>query len=105
MSFRHIFPGAFALALALTAPVFAADHAVDIQGMAFSVPVLEVAVGDTVTFTNLDGAPHTATATDGSFDTGRLTQGQSATITITEAGTFDYFCVVHPSMTASITAQ
>jgi plastocyanin len=105
MSFRHILPGAFALAISLTAPAFAADHAVEIKDMAFSVPALEVAVGDTVTFTNADAAPHTATATDGSFDTGELTQGQSATITISQAGTFDYFCAVHPSMKASITAQ
>ena len=110
MSFRYILPGAFALAisftpLAFTAPAFAADHAVDIRGMKFSVPALEVAVGDTVTFTNRDGAPHTATAKDGAFDTGRLAKGQSATITVSKAGTFDYFCAVHPSMKASITAK
>ena len=105
MSFRHSLAGAFALALSFTAPAFAADHAVDIQGMKFSAPALEVAVGDTVTFTNRDGAPHTATARDGSFDTGRLSQGQSASVTISAAGTFDYFCAVHPSMKASITAR
>lgn len=105
MSLRHIFSGAFALTLALSAPVFAADHLVEIQGMKFSVPVLEVAVGDTITFTNLDAAPHTATATGGAFDTGRLAKGESATITISEAGTFDYYCVVHPMMKATITAE
>jgi plastocyanin len=105
LSFRHILPGAFALALSFAAPAFAADHAVVIQGMKFSVPALKVAVGDTITFTNRDGAPHTATAKDGSFDTGRLAKGQSATITVSEAGTFDYFCAVHPMMKASITAR
>ena len=105
MSFRHILSSAFALALAFTAPAFAADHLVEIQGMKFSVPSLEVAVGDTVTFTNLDAAPHTATAQDGASDTGRLGKGESATITIKEAGTFDYFCAVHPAMKAAITAE
>lgn len=105
MSFRHIFPSAFALSLAFAVPSFAADHLVEIQGMKFSVPALEVAVGDTVTFTNLDAAPHTATATDGAFDTGRLAKGESATITISEAGTFDYFCAVHPMMKATISAE
>ena len=105
MSIRHILPGAFALALSFTAPAFAADHAVDIHGMKFSMPALKVAVGDTVTFTNREGMPHTATAKGGAFDTGRLTQGQSATVAISEAGTFDYFCSVHPSMKASITAE
>jgi len=105
LSFRHILPSTFALTLAITAPAFAADHAVEIQGMKFSVPALEVAVGDTVTFTNLDGAPHTATATDGTFDAGRLAKGESATITISQAGTFDYFCAVHPMMKASVIAE
>ena len=110
MSFRHILPGAVALAisftsLAFTAPAFAADHAVEIKGMAFSVPALKVAVGDTVTFTNRDGAPHTATAKDRSFDTGRLAKGQSAKVTIAKAGVFDYFCAVHPSMKARVTAK
>lgn len=105
LSFRLFLPGAFALALAFTAPAFAADHAVEIKGMKFSVPVLEVAAGDTVTFTNMDAAPHTATAKDGSFDTGRLSKGQSATVTVAQAGSFDYFCAVHPSMKAAITAQ
>ena len=105
MPLRHILASATALVLCLATPVLAADHAVEIRNMSFSVPALEVAVGDTVTFTNSDAAPHTATARDGSFDTGRLTKGQSATVTITGAGTFDYFCTFHPMMKATIVAQ
>ncbi|PRD40554.1 copper-binding protein [Phyllobacterium phragmitis] len=106
-SSRFILASALGLALAMLAAgqSYAADHLVDIQSMKFSVPTLEVAVGDTITFTNHDAAPHTATARDGSFDTGRLAKGESATVTITTAGTFDYFCAVHPSMKAGITAQ
>lgn len=103
---RRFFLSAIAIVAGLSAaPAFAADHAVEIKGFKFSVEELQVAVGDTVTFTNVDGAPHTATATDGSFDTGRLGNGDSATITITAAGTFDYFCEVHPMMKAKIIAQ
>jgi plastocyanin len=103
---RRIFLSAIAVVAGLAAaPAFAADHAVEIKGMKFSVKSLNVAVGDTVTFTNTDGAPHTATANDGSFDTGRLNKGQSATVTITAAGVFAYFCAVHPSMKAEIVAQ
>jgi plastocyanin len=83
----------------------AADHAVSISGMKFNPPTLEVAAGDTVTFTNEDSAPHTATANDGSFDTGRLSRGESATVTIGAAGTFDYICSVHPSMKGQIVAK
>ena len=69
---------------------------------------LTVAVGTTVTWTNNDGVPHTATAgvpnsQTGVFDTGLLTQGQSGSFTFTELGTFAYFCMVHPSMQATVT--
>lgn len=89
----------------LASPAFAADHAVSFQSMAFSPAVLEIAVGDTVTFTNLEAIPHTATATDGSFDTGRLGLNDSATITFDEAGEFDYVCALHPRMTGKIVVQ
>ncbi len=96
---------AAALSLVLAGSAFAADHAVSISGMKFNPPTLEVAAGDTVTFTNEDSAPHTATANDGSFDTGRLSRGQSATVTIGAAGSFDYICSVHPSMKGNVTAN
>jgi plastocyanin len=96
---------AAALSVFFAGSAFAADHAVSIAGMKFNPPTLEVAAGDTVTFTNEDSAPHTGTANDGSFDTGRLSQGQSATVTISAAGTFDYICSVHPSMKGQIVAK
>ena len=85
--------------------LFAADHKVDIKGMAFSPAALSIAVGDTVTFTNKDAVPHTGTAKNKSFDTGFLNQNQSKTVTIDTAGAFDFFCMVHPSMTGKITAK
>ena len=88
-----------------SSPALAATHQVAIRGMAFEPAGLSVEPGDTVIFTNLDSAPHTATATDGSFDTGRLGKGQSAKITITAPGRFDYLCKVHPMMKARITAK
>ena len=84
---------------------FAADHAVEIKGMKFNPAALTVAVGDTVTFTNADGAPHTGTAENGSFDTGRLNKGQSATVTILAAGEVAYKCTFHPMMKGTVTAQ
>ena len=60
---------------------------------------------DTITFTNEDGAPHTATADDGAFDTGRLTKGQSATVTVSASGDHAYKCLVHPSMKGTVTAN
>ncbi len=96
---------AAALSVFFAGSAFAADHAVAIKDFKFDPPTLEVAAGDTVTFTNEDSAPHTGTANDGSFDTGRLGQGESATVTIESAGTFDYICSIHPMMKGQIVAK
>ncbi len=96
---------AAALSTLLAVPTFAAEHAVRIVGFKFEPANISVAVGDTITFTNEDGAPHTATATDGSFDTGRLDKGQSATVTINKAGELPYICDLHPMMKGQVTAQ
>jgi len=91
--------------LALALPAHAAGHAVQIKGMKFNPAKLEVAVGDTITFTNGDSRRHTATALDGSFDTGRLATGKSATVRIAAAGKHDFKCMVHPSMKGTVTAK
>ena len=75
---------------------------VEIADFAFSPDPLEIAVGETVTWTNQDGAPHTATADDGAFDSGRLAQGESFSFTFDEPGTYTYFCEIHPKMTGTI---
>ena len=71
----------------------------------FKLPSLTVKVGDTVSWTNEDGAPHTATANGGSFDTDRLETGESGSFTFTSAGEFDYFCAIHPSMKGKVTVK
>jgi plastocyanin len=79
----------------------AGENEIVIAGFAFA-GVTEVPVGTTVTVTNTDGSTHTWTAADGTFDSGGLAQGESFEFTFTEAGTFEYFCNIHPSMTGSI---
>ena len=85
-------------ALAALSARAATDHAITIKGMKFNPADLTVAVGDTVTFTNADSAPHTATADDGSFDTGKLGKGQGAALTFAGKGDFAYHCNIHRSM-------
>jgi amicyanin len=86
-----------------TVPVRAGTgHTVEISGFAYSPAELTIQVGDTVTWTNLDAVQHTATATDGSWDTGLFGEGESASITFTAPGTYDYLCTPHPSMTGRI---
>ncbi|RIK88751.1 MAG: copper-binding protein [Hyphomicrobiales bacterium] len=97
-------PFAAALAL-LSVPALAADHAVEIRGTSFEPDVVAVAVGDTVTFVNTNRAVHTATADDGSFDTGRLKMGETATVTVESAGTATFKCTVHPGMRGRIEAK
>ena len=75
---------------------------VEISGFAYSPAELTITAGDTVTWTNLDAVEHTATATDGSWDTGLLGQGATGSITFTTPGTYDYLCTPHPSMTGRI---
>lgn len=78
------------------------QNAVIIQNFTFSPATLTVKVGDKVTWTNQDSVGHSATADDGSFDTGVLSQGQSGSITFSKAGTFSYHCSIHPNMKGTI---
>ena len=59
--------------------------------------------GTTLTVTNADSDAHTLTADDGSFDTGTIDPGASATITLDQPGTYTYHCNFHQSMTGTIT--
>lgn len=81
----------------------AATHQVTIQGFAFVPANITIAAGDTVVFTNGDSAPHTATADNGSFNTGRLNGGATGQLTFSGPGTFSYFCDFHRNMKGSIT--
>lgn len=83
----------------------AGEEAVAIASFAFGPDELTIPVGTTVTWTNEDSAPHTATAEDGSFDSGRLERGDSFSYTFEEAGEFAYFCDIHPNMKATITVE
>ncbi len=68
----------------------------------FSSASVTVAVGDTVTWHNTGQAPHTATADDGSFDTGTVNPGGSGSHTFNSPGTFSYICTIHPNMKGTI---
>lgn len=74
---------------------------VAIKGFAFSPDSVDIAVGDSVTWTNDDSATHTVTG-DGGIDSKNLAQGDSYTKTFDTAGTFSYHCSIHPSMTGTV---
>jgi plastocyanin len=81
----------------------ATGDAVQIIDFEFTPGDLSVDAGTEVTFTNDDTSPHTATADDDSFDTGKLDDGgDSGSVTLDEPGTYSYFCEFHPTMKGSI---
>jgi len=85
--------------------IAAAAASVTIRDFSFQAATTTIHVGDSVTWTNLGPSEHTATATGGSFDTGVLRKGQSATHTFTTAGTFQYMCSIHPFMRGTVVVQ
>ncbi|MBI5697758.1 MAG: hypothetical protein HZC29_04565 [Thaumarchaeota archaeon] len=66
---------------------------------------IKVALGGTILWDNVDSAAHTATASDGSFDSGLLLAGKSFSYKFDTAGTFGYACTVHPWMKGIITVE
>ncbi|MFZ1997643.1 MAG: cupredoxin family copper-binding protein, partial [Solirubrobacteraceae bacterium] len=80
----------------------AGDPGVTIADFHFSPATTTVHVGDTITWSNNGPSSHTATASGGSFTTGILKKGQSASHTFTRAGTFAYVCQIHPFMHGTI---
>jgi plastocyanin len=88
------------LGLALQAG--AVTHDVMIMGFAFSPANLTIQVGDTVRWTNHDFAPHTATALNGLFNSGTISSGNNWSRTFNAAGTTNYRCNFHVSMTGTI---
>lgn len=78
---------------------------VDIAEFLYESETVTVAAGSTVTWTNLDKAPHTSTARDDSFDTGTLKKGDSAHVVLDQPGTYEYFCRFHQFMNGTIEVE
>jgi plastocyanin len=76
---------------------------VSIEGFAFNPADITATVGQTITFTNGDSAPHTATLDDGSCTTPNIANGASEGLTFNAAGTYPFHCTVHPDMKGTIT--
>jgi plastocyanin len=81
----------------------AAEVPVDIRDFAFSPNPVEVPVGGTVTWTNQDAVPHTATSDQrGVLQSGAIAPGSSFSQVFDTAGEFAYHCEFHPNMTGTI---
>lgn len=80
----------------------AKSEKVEIVEFAYQPDPVVVQVGGKVIWQNEDTAPHTATADDGSFDTGTIEKGKIGSETFKEPGTFTYFCEIHPTMHGTV---
>lgn len=98
-----------AAAPSATVPPGTTTPTITYSGFAVSPASVEVKAGETVAWTNKDGTMHTVTAgrpgaKTGAFD--KQVPGNTATsVTFASAGTFDYFCEFHPSMTGKVVVR
>lgn len=83
----------------------AGEVSVAIKDFAFGPADIQAKVGQTVTFTNNDSAPHTATLDDGSCTTPNIATGASDGLMFTAAGKYPFHCNVHPNMKGTITVS
>jgi YVTN family beta-propeller protein len=78
---------------------------VSIANFAFAPATLAITAGESVTWSNDDGAPHGLAYKDGTKGIDVLLPGASFSRTYDKPGTFDYLCAVHPYMTGKVVVQ
>ena len=116
---RRALPLAAAVALALSAPGYAAENgeapqvavvsagAVTIDNFAFAPAMVTVSPGTEVTWTNKDEEPHTVVSADGgkTFKSPALDSDDKFSFTFDKPGTYKYFCSIHSHMVGTIVVK
>ena len=80
----------------------AAASQVRIGNFTFTPAEIVVAPGTTVTWINEDDIPHLVAATGNAFRSKAMDTDQQYSFTFTAAGTYDYFCALHPHMQGKV---
>jgi plastocyanin len=90
---------ALVLLSTISAPAAAAPHTytVTIAQMRYGPLPANISVGDTIIWANKDTVPHTVTSKDHKFDL-RIAAGKQASMTLSAAGNFAFYCIYHPAM-------
>jgi amicyanin len=97
--------GLLAGAAMTAAPARAEDTAAKIENLAFVPQRLTVKAGATVTWTNADAIPHVVASTAKAFKSKVLDTNDKFSFTFTTAGTYEYFCSLHPHMTGTVVVE
>jgi plastocyanin len=82
-----------------------ASNVITIDNFTFSPKELTVAVGTTVKWVNHDDIPHTVVEKKTTFRSKALDTDDAYSYTFTSAGTFDYFCGLHPHMVGQVVVK
>ena len=79
---------------------------VKIDNFSFGPATITIPAGSTVTWTNNDDVPHVVTSDDNKmFKSKALDTDDHFSFTFTKPGTYNYYCAIHPKMTAKIVVQ
>jgi plastocyanin len=78
---------------------------INVDNFSFSPATVTVSAGTTVTWTNHDDIPHNIVEKDQKFKSKALDTDDSFTHTFTEAGTYEYFCGLHPKMIGKVIVE
>lgn len=80
----------------------AGKYEVNIKDFSFQPAVLRIPVGAVVTWTNKDEEPHTVFSAESAFRSRALDTDETFSFTLEKAGTYKYFCSIHPKMVGTI---
>jgi len=110
---RALAPGLVVCALAFQLAPIAADQSktpakpasrvvqIDIDRASFADAPSGIKAGDTIEWVNRDLFDHTSTSRSGLWDV-TVPAGKKARVVMTKAGTFEYYCKLHPNMTSTV---
>jgi plastocyanin len=78
---------------------------ITIDNFSFTPQEVTVKAGTPITWINRDDIPHTVVSTDNVFKSKALDTDDKFSFTLTKPGTYNYFCSLHPKMTAKVVVQ
>jgi plastocyanin len=114
---RSLFIGSLTIALVLTATLIlqptratseekaGSPTEIRVDNFSFAPETLTVSVNSTVTWVNKDDVPHVIASNDGIFKSKALDTDEKYSYTFSKAGTYSYYCSVHPKMVGKIVVQ